>query len=139
MRSMLKFLMALAVALIAMLAFRALVFTIYTVPGSTLEPTFKAGDRVLVNRWSYGLRTGAGGSLFTYGRLCRRPVARGHWLAIENEDGSVLIGQCMALPGEQSHCPWSQSHLCASRLLQHPPPGACARRAYHRPCIACPL
>jgi signal peptidase I len=100
MRSMLKFLMALAVALIAMLAFRALVFTIYTVPGSTLEPTFKAGDRVLVNRWSYGLRTGGGGSLFTYGRLCRRPVARGHWLAIENEDGSVLIGQCMALPGD---------------------------------------
>jgi len=100
MRSTLKFLVALTVALIAMLAFRALVFTIYTVPGSTLEPTFKAGDRVLVNRWAYGLRTGGGGSLFSYGRLCRQPIVRGHWLAIESEDGHVIIGQCMALPGD---------------------------------------
>ena len=57
MRSTLKFLLALVVAFAAMLTFRALVFTIYTVPDASVEPTFKAGDRVMVNRWSYGLRT----------------------------------------------------------------------------------
>ena len=75
MRITLKFIVALAAAFIAMLAFRALVFTIYTVPGSLLEPEFKAGDRVMVNRWSYGLRTGGSG-LFPYGRLWRQPITK---------------------------------------------------------------
>ena len=67
MRSALKFVMALIVTILLMLAFRALVFTVYTVSGSGLEPCFVSGDRVLVNRWSYGLRTG-GGPYFRYTR-----------------------------------------------------------------------
>ena len=65
MRSTLKFLIVLAVSLLVMLVFRALAFTVYAVGGKALEPDFKAGDRVLVNRWSYGLRTGAAGSSTT--------------------------------------------------------------------------
>ena len=99
MRSTLKFLCVLAVAFIAMLAFRALVFTIYTVPGSQFEPTFKAGDRVMVNRWSYGLRTGGSG-LFSYDRWCRQPVEKSDWVAIDDSLGRVLIGHCKALPGD---------------------------------------
>jgi signal peptidase I len=99
MRNTLKFLCALAVALIAMLAFRALVFTIYTVPGSRLEPAFKAGDRVMVNRWAYGLRTGGGG-LFSYGRIGRQTVSRSDWVAYDDSLGRVFIGQCKALPGD---------------------------------------
>ena len=99
MRSTLKFIVALAVAFAAMLLFRALVFTIYTVPGSTLEPDFKAGGRVMVNRWSYGLRT-AGSPLFPYGRLCRQPVDRGDLIAVDDDEGRVLIGRCTALPGD---------------------------------------
>lgn len=99
MRSTLKFLLVLTVAFAVMLAFRALVFTIYTVPDSTMEPTFKAGDRVMVNRWAYGLRTG-GSSLFSYGRLCRQPIARGHWVAVDDSLGQVSIGRCTALPGD---------------------------------------
>lgn len=95
----LKFLIALIVAVVVMLIFRALVFTIYTVPGTTLEPVFKAGDRVMVNRWSYGLRTGDD-SLFPYGRLCRQKVTKGDWIAVEDSTGHVLLGQCQALPGD---------------------------------------
>ena len=100
MHSTLKFLLALVVALIAMLAFRALAFTTYTVTGSGLEPVFVAGDRVLVNRWSYGLRTGADGSLFSYGRICRQPVAKGDYVAFEDSLGQILICQCAAVPGD---------------------------------------
>ena len=46
MRSTLKFLLALAVALVSMLAFRALVFTVFTVEGGGLEPTYLTGDRL---------------------------------------------------------------------------------------------
>ena len=99
MRSTLKFLMALVVAFVVMMTFRALVFTIYTVPGSHLEPAFKAGDRVMVNRWSYGLRTGGGG-LFSYGRLCWQAVEKGDFVAIDDSLGNVTIGCCTALPGD---------------------------------------
>lgn len=99
MRSTLKFIVALAAAFIAMLAFRALVFTIYTVPGSLLEPAFKAGDRVMVNRWSYGLRTGGSG-LFPYGRLWRQPITKDDLVAVDDSAGNVLLGRCTALPGD---------------------------------------
>lgn len=99
MRSTLKFLIALSVAFAIMLTFRALVFTIYAVPGPQLEPSFRAGDRVLVNRWSYGLRTGGEG-LFSYGRLWQKPVDRGDWLAVNDTLGQVCIARCTALPGD---------------------------------------
>lgn len=57
MRGALKFMLALVAATLVMLAFRAIVFTTYTVSGAALEPLFVAGDHVLVNKWSYGLRT----------------------------------------------------------------------------------
>ena len=86
MRSLLKFLGALFIALLAMLAFRAIAFTIYTVPGEGLEPAFLRGDRVMVNRWSYGLRTGGEG-LFAYGRILRQPVKRGDLVAVNDSTG----------------------------------------------------
>ncbi len=96
---MLKFLMALIIAFAVMLIFRALVFTIYTVPNSELEPVFKKGDRVMVNRWSYGLRT-HGGGLFPYGRFCHQSVGKGQWIAIDDSSGGVSIRCCTALPGD---------------------------------------
>jgi signal peptidase I len=99
MRGTLKFLCALAVAFLVMLAFRALAFTIYTVPGSQFEPTFKAGDCVIVNRWSYGLRTGGSG-LFGYDRWCRQQVEKADWVAVNDSMGRILIGQCKAQPSD---------------------------------------
>ncbi len=63
-----KFILAFAVAALCMLAFRSLAFTLLTVDGNALEPVLRRGDRVVVNRWSYGLRAGGNGSLFSYGR-----------------------------------------------------------------------
>ena len=123
MRSTLKFLVAFVVAFIVMMAFRALVFTIYTVPGSTLEPIFKKGDRVMVNRWSYGLRTGGEG-LFSYGRLCRQPVGMNDWVAFDDSSGRVLIGRCTAQPGDTIH--WQQ------RTLVVPGKANCSHHDYYR-------
>jgi signal peptidase I len=121
-RSTLKFIIALGVAFIIMLMFRALVFTIYTVPGSTLEPKFQAGDRVMVNRWSYGLRTGGGG-LFSYGRLCRQTVKKGDWIAVDDSVGNVMIGCCTAQPGD--------TILWQERMVVVPGKVSCARHDYY--------
>jgi len=99
MRGTLKFLVALVVSLVAMLVFRALFFTVYSVGGPGLEPAFETGDRVLVNRWSYGLRTGGEG-LFSYDRLCRQSVEKGDYVAFDDSLGRVFIGRCTALPGD---------------------------------------
>ena len=122
MRNTLKFLVALIVAFSVMLLFRALVFTIYTVSGSQLGPTFKSGDRVMVNRWAYGLRTGDG-QLFPYGRLCQRPVHKGHWVVADDSLGQTLVGRCTALPGDT---------ICLQeRKLILPSKAACARHDYY--------
>lgn len=99
MRNTLKFLVALFVAFILMLAFRALVFTIYTVENADMAPLFRNGDRVMVNRWSYGLRTGDDG-VFSYGRLARQTVNRNDLIAVDDSVGHVLLCRCLAQPGD---------------------------------------
>ena len=81
MRAWLKTILALAAAALAVALFRALFFTLYTVGGDRFEPVFKAGDRVLVNRWSYGLRTGGMNGLFGYGRVFADSVGVGDIVA----------------------------------------------------------
>ena len=102
MRKTLKFLLTLVIALLVMIAFRAVGLTLYTIGGDGLSPLFVAGDRVMVNRWSYGLRVGGGdSSLFGYGRLCRQPVERGDILAFEHPTGGeIVICECKGLPGD---------------------------------------
>lgn len=104
MKGWLKFLLSLTIALLLMMAFRSLGVTIYAVEGNGLDPEFEAGDRVMVNRWSYGLRTGNGDGLFPYGRLLRQPVKRGDIVAYENpcdsSRRSVLFGRCCGMPGD---------------------------------------
>ena len=100
MRGTVKFIGAIVVALLVMLAFRALVMTVCTVDGKGLEPVFQAGDHVVVNRWSYGLRTGEKGSLFDYGRICRQDIEKDDFIAFEDSLGKVLICRCAALPGD---------------------------------------
>ena len=82
-----------------MQAFRTLAFTIYTIPGQELQPTFLKGDRVMVNRWSYGLRTGREG-LFAYGRILRQPPRRNDLVAVDDTSGQVIICRCAAMPGD---------------------------------------
>ncbi len=108
MRPWLKLIAALAVAALAVALFRSLFFAIYTVDGHDLEPTFMAGDRVLVNRWSYGLRTGGMNGLFGYGRAMPDSVRRGDIVAFDSpadEGGGVFVCRCTALPGDTVQTP----------------------------------
>ena len=100
MKGTLRFIIALAIACATMLAFRALVMTVCTIEGDGLSPQFIEGDRVVINRWSYGLRTGAKGSLFDYGRICQQKVQKGDFIAFEDSLGQILICKCAALPGD---------------------------------------
>ena len=66
MKQLIKFIITFAVAAVVLLLFRAMVVTLYTVNDTALQPEFMLGDRILVNRWSYGLRTGNDDGLFRY-------------------------------------------------------------------------
>lgn len=98
-----RFLLALVIAGFCMLAFRSLAFTIYAIEGDALAPTLRQGDHILVNRWSYGLRTGNIGGTFSYGRLFKRNVKVGDIVAFESPIDSlkgILVARCTALPGD---------------------------------------
>lgn len=125
MRNTLKFIMALALAFILMLAFRALVFTIYYVGDNGMAPVFRKGDCVMVNRWSYGLRTGGGG-IFPYGRICKQQVDKGDIIAVEDSLGQILFVECLAQPGDtvRTH---GRSFIVPGRQ-------SCARQDYYYVC-----
>lgn len=107
MRNALKFVIALIVTILLMLTFRAVAFTVFTVNGAALSPDFVAGDRVLVNRWSYGLRIGNGG-LDGGTRWLASAVERGDLVAYNCPPDSqhcitaqpVFIGYCKGVPGD---------------------------------------
>ena len=78
--------------------------TIYTIGDDTLSPRLLCGDRVLVNRWSYGLRV-SGGGLFSYGRIGRQKVCRGDLVAVDGEGDKSAVSEpaifrCGAVPGD---------------------------------------
>lgn len=107
MRSFVQFTIAIIAAAALMLLFRSVAFTIYTVPQSGIKPWLVDGDRVLVNRWSYGLRTG-GDRFFEYNRWFRKPVGKGELVAFNYPlDTLHAVGErpvhaafCMAGPGD---------------------------------------
>ena len=102
MKKTLRFLLAFLIAFVLMMVIRIAGVTIYTIDGSSLEPTFQAGDRIMVNRWSYGLRVGGKESFLGYGRIVRHPVCKGDLVAFEHpqDNSQILICRCAALPGD---------------------------------------
>lgn len=99
----LRFLLALAVTVALMLFFRATVLTVCTIEGAAFEPLLQQGDRILVNRWSYGLRTGTEDGLFGYARLWQQPIRRGDIVVFEaagKASGGKMLARCKALPGD---------------------------------------
>ena len=81
--------------------------------GNGLSPLYQDGDRLLVNRCSYGLRI-PGNGLLPYSRLMRQPVKRGDIVAFTMPDRSlsdrqkgtspsaagIYIARCSAVPGD---------------------------------------
>lgn len=107
MRNILKSITAIIIAAIAVMLFRCMAFTIYEIPKTGLKPWLVGGDRVLVNRWSYGLRTGSD-KTFPYNRWFRKKVGKGELVAFNYPldtlhavyNRSVHAAFCMAGPGE---------------------------------------
>ena len=98
----LKFVIVFASAFVLMLAFRALAFSVYTVEGKGLQPVYIQGDRLLVNKWSYGLRVDGGGVL-PYSRMLRKPVKKGDIVVFDIPNDTIqgeFIARCKAVPGD---------------------------------------
>ena len=102
MKKTLRFLLAFLIAFAMMMVVRAIGVTHYTISDTGLEPVFQAGDRVMVNRWSYGLRVGGKDSFFGYGRIARQSVEKGDLVAFENplNNDEIFIYRCKGLPGD---------------------------------------
>ena len=101
----LKFALALALAFLLMCAFRTLALSVCAVSGTGLAPLYNDGDRLLLNRWSYGLRI-EGGALLPPCRLLRRPVMRGDVVAFAlpgDTVAGIMIARCTAVPGDTLH------------------------------------
>lgn len=107
MKDTLKFIAALSITMLLMLMFRALFFTVYTVSDNSMEPQFKCGDRILVNKCSYGLRTGED-TRSGYSRWFKQHIKKGDITAFNHpvdtigkvSDNPVLAGCCSAMPGD---------------------------------------
>ncbi|MDL2291721.1 signal peptidase I [Bacteroides sp. OttesenSCG-928-F21] len=86
---------------------RSFLFTTYVIPSSGMENSLLQGDRILVNKWSYGLRTPFS-SLFSYHRWCYKNVQSGEIVVFNNPASDkeeisrreVFIGRCVGTPGD---------------------------------------
>ena len=104
MRSLLK---TLLVAVVAVLLVKLVAFTSCTIPSTGMENTLYRGDRVIVNRWSYGYRTPLA-SLFGYHRWAEAPVGRNDIVLFNRpsaeqqlqDGGDLFINRCVGLPGD---------------------------------------
>lgn len=102
MSNWLKYVIAFALAFALMLVFRTLAFSIHGVTGNGLAPLYKNGDRLLINRCSYGLRI-EGNGLIPYSRLMRQPVEKGDIVAFTLPGDTIAglcIARCTAVPGD---------------------------------------
>ncbi|MBO7068102.1 MAG: signal peptidase I [Bacteroidaceae bacterium] len=88
------------------MALRVVVFSILEIPHAGYSPILLKGDKVLVQRWSYGYRLFWKG---TYRRLCPKPVVSGDWVAynspsqvsgVQPDAGEICIGRILACPGD---------------------------------------
>lgn len=95
-------------AILVVVLLRSCVATSYLIPSSGMENTLYQGERILVNKWSYGLRLPsllAGG----YCRWADRPVRKEDILVFNNpanlseraiDRREVFIGRCIGTPGD---------------------------------------
>ena len=103
----LKYVIAFASAFALMLVIRSLAISVHSITGDGLAPLYKSGDRLLINRCSYGLRI-EGNALLPYSRLLRQPVKKGDVVAFDIPGDSVqglMIARCTAVPGDTIHTP----------------------------------
>lgn len=104
-----KWIIVLAGAVVIVLLLRGFVFTSYIIPSSGMENSLYQGDRILVNKWSYGLRFPFM-SLLSYHRWSSRTVKSGDIVVFNNpaaidqpviDKREVFISRCIGTPGEE--------------------------------------
>lgn len=87
---------------------RGCVATSYLIPSSGMENSLYRGERILVNKWSYGLRLPFM-KLWGYHRWADRPVQKDDILVFNNpanlsesaiDRREVFISRCIGLPGD---------------------------------------
>jgi len=90
-------LLPLALLLAGVLAFRSSVADHYYVPSGSMEHTLLAGDRVIVSKFSYGLRVPFAGFCLLPGEA----VARGDVVIFDSpRDGTRLIKRIVGIGGD---------------------------------------
>ena len=104
-----KWIIVLAGAIVTVLLLRGFVFTSYIIPSSGMENALYQGDRIIVNKWSYGLRVPCM-SLLSYHRWNSQPVKSGDIAVFNNpadlsqptiDKREVFISRCIGAPGEE--------------------------------------
>lgn len=103
-----KWILAFAGAVVIVLLFRGFAFTSCLIPSTGMENSLFQGERILVNKWSYGLRLPLM-SAFSYHRWRERPVQKRDIVVFNNPAGiqqptidrrEIYISRCIGTPGD---------------------------------------
>ena len=104
----LKWIFAFAGAIAVVLLLRGFAFTSCLIPSTGMENSLFQGERILVNKWSYGLRLPLM-SLFSYHRWCEQPVRKQDVVVFNNpaaigqptiDRREIYISRCIGTPGD---------------------------------------
>lgn len=103
-----KWLFALSGAILVVLLLRGFVFTSCLIPYSGMENSLFQGERILVNKWSYGLRVPFM-NLFSYQRWNDKPLEKEEIVVFNNpgdlnqsviDRKALFISRCIGVPGD---------------------------------------
>ena len=103
-----KWILAFAGAVVVVLLLRGFAFTSCLIPSTGMENSIFQGERILVNKWSYGLRVPFM-TLFSYHRWGERPVQQQDIVVFNNPAGihqpvidrrEVYISRCIGVSGD---------------------------------------
>ena len=103
-----KWIFAFAGAIAVVLLLRGFAFTSCLIPSTSMENSLFQGERILVNKWSYGLRVPLM-SLFSYHRWCERSVRQQDVVVFNNpaaigqptiDRREIYISRCIGTPGD---------------------------------------
>lgn len=103
-----KWIFAFAGAIAVVLLLRGFAFTSCLIPSTGMENSLFQGERILVNKWSYGLRLPLM-SLFSYHRWCEQSVRQQDVVVFNNpaaigqptiDRREIYISRCIGTPGD---------------------------------------
>ena len=103
-----KWILVFAGAIAIVLLLRGFAFTSCLIPSTGMENSIFEGERILVNKWSYGLRVPFM-SLFSYHRWRQQSVEREDIVVFNNPAGihqpvidrrEIYISRCLGTPGD---------------------------------------